>query len=318
MAELNIVRKRPFKGKIEAVVVGFEIHDNNQTLFGSAYVPKKAMDIVNIFCPGVGINHYHAKHYIKKILPRDMGLAILTPSGHIPSQGEYDPNQNVRFINLLIDHVPEIFLTDRIILSGHSGGGRDALGVTAIRKDIEGLLLISPAYDIYKAMTREWAYLLCSKAPILTGSVVKKIVNKGWNLDEIRNRSKFRISDFNDLVEGVKKVPKAGDYADRISCPVLIFHGTEDQRIPFEDSEKLTLELEENGVDVELVKLTGASHKPFIEDNALRIMKPKIREWLAMIQNQDHSSLTLLEDVKKKINKYSKAWITKRLKDNYF
>lgn len=320
MAKLEIVRKRPLdiNGDSETVIAGIEIHDSDRKVFGSAYIPKNAMDLVNVFCPGVGINHYHAKHYLKRILPKDMGTLMITPTGHFPSNGEYNPSLNVEYIDLLIENVPRLFLTDRVILSGHSGGGRDALGAAAIRDDLEGLLLFSPAYDIYKAMTRDWAYLLFSKVPNLTGPVVRKVVNKGWKLEEIENWSKFRIRNFNDLVDNVKSVPKAGDYAEKISCPVLIFHGTEDDRIPFEDSEKLTNELKEYGVDVELVKMEGATHKPFIEEEALKIMKPKIREWLDMIQRKSQSSPNFWEKIKIGLKKYSQSWIQKRLKDNYF
>ena len=316
MAKLEIVRKRLFKGDPEAIIVGLEIHDNGLIVKGSAYVPIE-MEYANIFCPGVGINHFQAKHYIKRILPKDMGVAILTYPGHIPTRGEYDPERNVEYTSLLVDNIPEIFLTDKIIISGHSGGGRDALGVVAIRNDIKGLVLISPAYNIFGAMTREWRYRVSSKIPKLTGPIVKMFVNRGWRLEDIDNWSTFRVEDFDKVVENVKKAPASGDYAGSISSPVLLFHGTEDERIPIVESQRLRDELEKEDVDVDYVELKGDSHNPFVEQEALKIMRPKLREWQKKIERLEESHLKFPERLIKRISAYKDKQLSSRFKELY-
>lgn len=318
MAKLEIVRKRTLNGDFEAVVAGIEIHDSGLIVQGSAYIPRHAVELVNIFCPGVGVNHFQARHYTQRIFPRNMGTITLTIPGHIPTGGEYNPNKNVDYINLVIDHVPQIFLTDQVLLSGHSGGGRDAMGTAAVRDYLKGLMLINPAYNIYEAMTREWAYFISSMVPSLTGPIVKKMVNKGWKLEEIDHWSKFRIEDFSLLVQTIKDVPSAGDYADKLSCPVIIFHGTSDERVPFCESEKLMKELEDRLVDVEFVRLKSASHNPFFEEDALKVIRGRLTKWLKSVQKSEKKPKGISEALKERKNELIHKWFVNGLKERYF
>lgn len=49
--------------------------------------------------------------------------------------------------------------------------------------------------------------------------------------------------------------------AEQIHCPVLIFHGTSDEVVPYQDSVELASKLKKLGRKVELVSYAGAGHQ---------------------------------------------------------
>ena len=64
------------------------------------------------------------------------------------------------------------------------------------------------------------------------------------------------IRRYRDTVEGLNPLEMAPD----VSIPILIIHGTEDERVPIEHSDKLYSALRRNDKDVEYLKLDGANH----------------------------------------------------------
>jgi pimeloyl-ACP methyl ester carboxylesterase len=59
--------------------------------------------------------------------------------------------------------------------------------------------------------------------------------------------------------------PDSTELLNRISCPVLIVHGTDDQLIPITEAENMLRAL----VDSELVRIPNAGHLPNMEQPEL-------------------------------------------------
>ncbi len=318
MAGLRVLGKRPYRHGDGAVIIGLGIYgegdEGKESLLaqGSAYLPYDARG-VNIFCQGVGTNHYISKHFLRKVSPRDVALAALTPTGHWPTGGEYDPRRNAEHINILVDEAPGMFLTDDIILSAHSAGCRDAFEVACGRDDIKGILAFSPARDLYDAFTRKWHNRYAAKIPWVTGPLVRHEVNcNGWQIPGTENTAKFRLESFPALVRNVKSAGLMDDYVREGFPPVLIFHGTHDQRVPYHHAEALKERLEENGVEHELVPV-DSGHYPFLTVDELDVVRPGVREFFGRLIGQENPP----EGVADRLRKDVEGWMTRRLRELY-
>jgi dipeptidyl aminopeptidase/acylaminoacyl peptidase len=61
---------------------------------------------------------------------------------------------------------------------------------------------------------------------------------------------------YRNTVEGINPL----DTVDSTDVPVLIIHGTEDERVPISHADKYYNALKRNGTPVEYLKLEGANH----------------------------------------------------------
>jgi acetyl esterase/lipase len=127
----------------------------------------------------------------------------------------------------------------RIVASGHSAGGQLVLWLAAQRAvDLRGVVPLAAVSDLRRA----WALQL-------SGGVVKQFL--GGSPEQVPQRY--------DATSPVELLP--------ISVPQRMVHGTADQIVPFEMSERFA----KKSQNAKLIALKGAGHFELID--------PRAREW---------------------------------------
>ena len=91
----------------------------------------------------------------------------------------------------------------------------------------------------------------------------------------------FRVEDFGTLLRYVREAPNIEECIDGNTPSTLIIHGTNDERVPYSRTENILCpRFAEYGVDYEIMPIEGAGHFPFINEEELGLVRPKINEWL--------------------------------------
>lgn len=147
-------------------------------------------------------------------------------SGHGESQGDYRDmtiTQDVKDLRAAFDFVSNLEQTDRkrVGILGHSTGGIDAILFSAGHKEVKSIAVLSARADIQefidsymdKYQQEEWKR---------TGRA------EFYGMEEV-SADFLRDAERYEILEEIKNV----------KCPMMIVHGTEDARVPFEDAREL-------------------------------------------------------------------------------
>ena len=183
-------------------------------LTGTLYVPDEYATAM-IALHGFTGNRHSLKSYCR-VLCQDKLVLALDQRGHGKSEGKVDIAAMARDIGRILDDMRERGASS-VALLGHSMGGLVAT-IAAAEFPVSSLTVISAAVDP-KAERDDRA-----KDRALLGKVLSQNTLGG-------------IPRLNDLdVEGMMArfahAPGALDYAQRVRCPYLSFHGTRDDIIP--------------------------------------------------------------------------------------
>ncbi|MCX8147233.1 MAG: alpha/beta fold hydrolase, partial [Candidatus Woesearchaeota archaeon] len=144
-------------------------------------------------------------------------------AGHGESEGDFRDltiSEDVKDINAAFEFVKGLEQADkdRITLVGHSMGAIDCLIFSSKNKNVKPLVLISARAD-----TNEFIESYFSKYE--QEQWLKRGYVQMHNFKEISSEFLRDAARYN-LIEEIKNV----------RCPVLIIHGTDDTRVPFEDA----------------------------------------------------------------------------------
>lgn len=154
---------------------------------------------------------------------KEYDVIVMDYRGYGKSTGEITEKKLYNDAQLFYEYVLTKYPEDKIILYGRSLGTGIAIKIASINKP--GNLILETPYNTMEEVTRHWL-------PIFP---VKKLL-----------KFKFPSKDF------IKKV----------SCPVTIYHGTDDRVVPYASGMKLY-----NGIPAtnkEMISVEGGSHNNLI------------------------------------------------------
>lgn len=157
----------------------------------------------------------------------------------------------VECIKKLIDHLK----ISKIILIGHSFGGRLSLIYSSIYK-VEKLVCLASPYckELTKLPLKTRIYKTIKKMPGLTwlANIMKNLIGSPDYKNASEVMKGILVKSINvDMIEDVKK----------IDCPTLLVWGTEDTAVPI----KRAYELEKLIKDAGVVTYEGATHYAYLE-----------------------------------------------------
>lgn len=183
----------------------------------------------------------------------ERGMATLSFDG--PGQGEmwYRMRMPLDYETAavaLVDYLvtrPEID-PDRIGLLGHSMGGYLGARSVALEKRIRGAALLSPYYE-----RGEW-----DRLSVFLKTGYQRLFGAK---DEAETRAIIKQLNLHDV-------------APKITCPLLLIHGTEDTLTPAENSRRLAAA---SSGPAEVVILEGAKH---VGNNMVYRVRPLAADWL--------------------------------------
>ena len=178
-----------------------------------------------------------------------MGISTLRPDfyGRGESDGAFGDltiAKGVENVQACLAHIRQRDKAQKIILTGGSYGGLIALHAAAELGDqLSCLILRAPVSDWRACWAAEW-----------TPDNISSWQDKGYYDGALPDGRtvRFGIETFYDLRDD----DVYGKIAPRISVPVLIGHGNQDETVPLTQSERLSVML----ADSKLVVLNGADH----------------------------------------------------------
>ncbi len=197
---------------------------------------------VNIYTTGRGLKR-EQEYFATR------GYVVLHPDyrNHAgSSKTEDDPIQDrLGYITDVIHAVESIKSSDLPInennstLLGHSMGGGATLAAAIIQPDVATrIVLYAPVTVNYLDSYTRWQARDADRA---------KLVN-----------AKYGLPDANpEFWEGLNGEP----YYDRLAVPIQIYHGTNDQDVPYEWATKMHEDLRAKGKNVELITYEGEGHE---------------------------------------------------------
>jgi hypothetical protein len=147
-------------------------------------------------------------------------------SGHGESQGDYKDmtiSQDVKDIKAAFNFVKGLEQADRkrIGVIGHSTGGINTILFSAENKEIRSIAVLSTRSDI-----REFI-----------DSYMDKYQQEEWK--RIGRAEFYGLEEVSaDFLRDAEKYELL-DEIKNLKCPILIVHGTDDSRVPFEDAREL-------------------------------------------------------------------------------
>ncbi|MCX6707850.1 MAG: alpha/beta fold hydrolase [Candidatus Woesearchaeota archaeon] len=185
-------------------------------------------------------------------------------SGHGESQGDYRNmtiTQDVKDLKAAFEFVRNLEQVDkkRIGMIGHSTGGIDAILLSADHKEIKSIAVISTRADIkafiesYMDKYRQEEWRRIGRAEF-------------YGFDEVSSDFLMDAERY-EMFEEIKKV----------KCPIMIVHGTEDARVPFEDARELFNHANE---PKRLELIEGADHR-FSEPAHRQELLDTLGEWFS-------------------------------------
>jgi acetyl esterase/lipase len=124
----------------------------------------------------------------------------------------------------------------RVITVGHSAGGHLALWLASRKKLLAGAISLAGVVDLRRA----WELRL-------SNSVVA----------EFLSGSPYEVADRYDFASPIERLP--------LGLPQRLFHGTADESVPFEISERYALKAKRLGDDAELITLPSSGHFELID-----------------------------------------------------
>lgn len=156
----------------------------------------------------------------------------------------------------------------KIYVIGHSMGGVLACYLAAKYKEIKKIVLAAPAF---KYMTFDEDEFKLTHA-LRNSPKLLKYYSKEDIISRAIQFPRSVIKEFMTFVD------ESQDYPNKITCPVLIVHGTLDQIVPLKSSKKILEEFPNK--DKELVVLEGVTHDIFRSDRKEEV-SIKIKNFLA-------------------------------------
>lgn len=153
---------------------------------------------------------------------------------------------------------------EKIILAGSSFGGTSSIVTAAQSNDLYALVLKSPASDY---------------------GTVELMYCEGQGMKEWKERGyiKYDINSERDLILNYSFVEDYQKYdtyalAQKIAIPTLVIHGTEDESVPFSQSEKLAGCIPNS----QLIPVSGADHR-YSKDDHFAAMITTIADYISTI-----------------------------------
>ncbi len=146
-----------------------------------------------------------------------------------------------------------------VSLLGISFGGNVALATALKHPELKRIALMSPVVDYPTIKKKQF------------GEELEQYQKEGYYWQDKTNGERVRVS--YRCIEDSKKYVMFGKAAS-IKCPVLIIHGTEDERVDFGASGKIIKEFP-NG---KLIPIKGANHHLAINGD-FSAGKEALREW---------------------------------------
>ncbi len=194
-------------------------------------------------------NRSSVKLIAEELIRRNINSFRIDLDGCGESEGEFE-NQTITStvddISSAIKLIKKIGYK-KIDLFGSSAGGLSVMATALKHPQINRIGLKAPVSDYPSQRLRKYG---------------QKYVNdwkeKGYNFHECGDGRKLKVN-FSFYEDSKKYVMY--DKAQKITCPVLIIHGTEDQSVAIEDSRKIIRKFS-NG---KLIELKGADHKLTID-----------------------------------------------------
>ena len=159
----------------------------------------------------------------------------------------------------------------KIYLVGHSMGGVLATYLAANYKEVKKLVLAAPAFK-YMTFDRDefkLTYALKNSPKLFKYYSKEDIISRAIQFPT------SVIKEFMKLAEESQNLP------NKVNCPVLIIHGTEDQIVPLKSSEHILNEFLNN--DKKLLVLDGVTHDIFRSKEKERAsieVKNFLNKWL--------------------------------------
>ncbi|MBU0536795.1 MAG: alpha/beta fold hydrolase [Nanoarchaeota archaeon] len=166
-------------------------------------------------------------------------------SGRGESQGDFKDltiSREVEDIQAafeLLDRMEQVD-SKKICIIGHSMGAIDSIVYTSGNKRIKALITLAARAD-----TKEFV-----------DSYFDKYEQEEW-----RTKGYIQMSNFSEISSDFLKDAESYDLIERlrmIKCPILIIHGTDDTRVPFEDAKELFNHASE---PKKLELIEGADHR---------------------------------------------------------
>ena len=158
----------------------------------------------------------------------------------------------------------------RIYLIGHSMGGVLACYLASKYKEVKKLVLAAPAFKYMTFDKDEFKLMNALKnSPKLLRDYSKE--------DIISRAIQFPTSVVKEFMELVEE---SQDLPNKVTCPVLILHGTHDQIVPLKSSEHILEEFSNN--NKELMVLNDVTHDIF-RSKELKNIEIKIKKFFNRI-----------------------------------
>ena len=203
--------------------------------------------------------------FLKFNLPiwqQGLNLALIDMRSHGDSGGKYFTYgfHERRDISQLIDFLEKHHKDEskKIAVMGISAGGASAISSAAYDKRIQALITISAFADLNNPIAKQ--------VPRLPSLWRKRAITRAKEI------AKFNIEE----ISPIKQIAK-------VTCPILIVHGTEDKYVPFANGEKLYNAVKEEKV---FYGVEGGNHSTVL-DTGGKALQNKIVEFVAdsLLQN---------------------------------
>ncbi len=222
------------------------LNSRKQRLVGMLHTPEKATKSPAIVCcHGFGRNKVDKFRFWVRIA-RELcknGFIVLRFdfSGHGDSEGKMDDisiSQEINDLECAINYLKNLDDTesDKIGIIGHSLGGEVAVLESTKNASIKTIVLLAPVVD-YKKLGSDFQRALTQVQKSESVEVASHMVKKRY-FDELQK--------FKPLEE-----------IEKINAPVLIIHGSADERVNIEGSKDI---IEKANKPKKLVVIGGADH----------------------------------------------------------
>lgn len=256
------------------------------------YTPSTKKLPIILYIHGQGSYGQSGRHLGAYFQEKGYGYAALDLRGHGASEG------SACFVREFSDYQKDIlaaleFLKGPIILVGHSMGALAVWNTLPLTKNIVGTVLSSPAMGlrfvpskISVGLAHIFKYIpVLQKAHFATGINPQKathdIKEQQWLMEDENIKDFITPSLFFSFIDAMTHARKE-QY--KVSMPLLVLWGTEDQTIDPQCMEEFTLGLEKNGNKVTKKVYAGLYHSLLLESTRSKIFKD-IFSWIKKLRN---------------------------------